>query len=354
MKSTAIVIPSYEPDERLISLINDLIDADIGPIYVVNDGSGNKFDDIFDKIEFPVCETGGKILKHEVNRGKGRALKTAFEYILDNNETVQSIVTADCDGQHSCACIKRIADAGCENRDCLILGVRSFDKGLIPWRSKFGNIITQKVFKYITGTNLSDTQTGLRAIPRNYLPEIVKLKGNRYEFEMEMLVNAVKNLKVIEVPIQTIYDSADNHQTHFNTIKDSFRIYRVLCKTLFKYILSSVSSCLLDLTIFGIMCHLLKHRNPVLYVAFSTAIARVISATYNYAINYKFVFKSRENVITAAFKYISLAIIQMSCSALFVTALVTLCPNDHELVFKVVVDTILFFISYVIQRRFIF
>ena len=141
MNNTAIVIPSYEPDERLIALVYALVRAAIGPIYIVNDGSGDKYDDIFRQVAIPVEETGGKILRHDVNRGKGRALKTAFEYILENDESVETVVTCDCDGQHSSDSIKRVADAGNANKDCLILGARSFDKEGIPWKSKFENSI---------------------------------------------------------------------------------------------------------------------------------------------------------------------------------------------------------------------
>ena len=267
MNNTAIVIPSYEPDERLIALVDALIRAAIGPIYIVNDGSGDKYDDIFRQVAIPVEKTSGKILKHDVNRGKGRALKTAFEYILENDESVETVVTCDCDGQYSCDCIKRIANAGNANTDCLILGARSFDKEGIPWKSRFGNSITKKIFGYITGVHISDTQTGLRAIPRSFLPQLLTLNGNRYEYEMEMLVLAVKNIPVMEVPIETIYDSAKKHQTHFDTFRDSVRIYRILCGTLLRYTFSSLSSCLLDLAIFGVMCHLLRGMAPTLYVA---------------------------------------------------------------------------------------
>ena len=121
-----------------------------------------------------------------------------------------------------------------------------------------------------------------------------------------------------------------------------------------KYLFSSASACLADLVIFGVMCGLLKQKQPMLYITFSTVIARVISAIYNYLINYNIVFKSDENSGKAAIKYFLLAVIQMCCSALLVTGLSRIWPKGMEIIFKVFVDTTLFFISYAIQQRFVF
>ena len=171
MSKVAIVIPSYEPDERLTCLVNDLLNNGLGPIYIVNDGSGSEYDSIFESITEPVKASGGAVLQHEVNRGKGRALKTAFEYILNNDKDVEFVVTADSDGQHTCECIQRVIDASLKNRKCMVLGVRTFDQEDVPWKSRVGNNLTVKVFEYITGVHITDTQTGLRAVPREYLPD---------------------------------------------------------------------------------------------------------------------------------------------------------------------------------------
>ena len=354
MSKVAIIIPAYEPDERLIHLVDDLDNSSLGPIYIVNDGSGRQYDGIFDKLKEVVEEGGGSILQHDTNKGKGRALKTAFEYILKNAKDVQAVVTADSDGQHTCGCINNVIEASLKAPRCLILGVRTFDQDDIPWKSRFGNTLTEKIFKYITGVHITDTQTGLRAIPKDFLEEAINIKGERFEYEMRMLVVAADKMKIIEIPIQTIYDSKDNHQTHFDPLKDSIKIYRVLCERFFKFLFSSLSSCVVDILLFGVLCSLLKQAEPVLYIAYSTVIARVISAVYNYILNYRVVFNSDEKNYKAAVKYFSLAVIQMCCSALFVTGLCRTWPNIPEFIFKIIVDTALFFISYVIQQRLVF
>lgn len=354
MGKIAIVIPAYEPDERLLELLADLDANNMGPVYVVDDGSGFEYQTIFRKAQSIIERRDGVLLTHEKNRGKGRALKTAFDFILKNDKDVVGVVTADSDGQHTCACINRVIDAANANRESVILGVREFDKEGIPWKSRFGNNLTEAIFKYITGVHISDTQTGLRGIPRAYMEELLTLKGERFEFEMRMLLDCVEKRKIVEVPIETIYDSKDNHQTHFNPLKDSVRIYSILGEKFFKYIVSSLSSSILDLILFSILCVWLKDSQPVFYVTIATIVARIFSAAYNYLINYKIVFRSKENIGISAAKYFALAGVLMLCSAALVTGIVKVFPVGLEFVFKLLVDTMLFFVSYAVQQRFVF
>lgn len=355
MEKTAIIIPAYEPDERLISLLKELDAREMGPVILVNDGSvGTAYDKIFHMAKTIVEKRGGCLLEHDVNHGKGRALKTAFSYLLECDADVIAAVTADSDGQHSCECIQKVIDEIQTHKECLVLGVRKFDMEGVPWKSRFGNTLTEKIFKYVTGEHITDTQTGLRGIPRAYMKELLDLKGERFEFEMRMLIDAVGKRKIVEVPIETIYDSEENHQTHFDPFKDSIRIYRILAEKFVTFLISSLSSSVIDIVLFGVFCHFLKHSIPVVYVTVSTVLARSISATYNYLMNYKIVFKSKENVGMSAVKYLILAGVQMACSAFLVTTLVAVFPVGMEVVFKIIVDTLLFFISYKIQQKLVF
>ena len=137
-----IIIPAYEPDERLLELLKDLSESRLGPVIIVDDGSGEQYSDIFTEAENYLKTTGGVLLRHEVNRGKGRALKTAFAHVLDHEPDAIGCVTADSDGQHSPECIARIMEALEENPDKLVLGVRTFDMEGVPWKSRMGNKIT--------------------------------------------------------------------------------------------------------------------------------------------------------------------------------------------------------------------
>ena len=347
-----VVIPAYEPDERLIVLLEGLAEKEIAPVIVVNDGSGTVFDDTFRDVKSIINENG-VLLEHKTNQGKGAALKTAFKYALEHYKQAKGVVTADSDGQHSAECIDKIRKELSNNPDALVLGTRCFDGEDIPWKSRFGNLITIKVFKIATGITVSDTQTGLRGIPRGFMEQLLSAKENRFEFEMRMLIDSKDAWPIIEVPIQTIYDSKENHSTHFDTVKDSARIYRLLLMRFFKYILSSGSSCLIDLALFQLACSFFRTK-IVAYVALSTFIARAVSSLYNYAINYKFVFKSKESVKTSAIKYYGLVIIIMCASAILTSLGVYLIPGIPEIIIKVIVDTVLFFASYFIQKNLIY
>ena len=349
-----IVIPSYEPDERLIALLHDLDAKEMGPVIIVNDGSSEEYDPIFREVESIITKRGGKYISYRPNRGKGRALKTAFSYISENMPDALGCVTADSDGQHTPECINNIIENLKAKPDNLILGVRQFEKKDIPWKSWFGNTLTIKVFSYVAGMKVNDTQSGLRGIPFRFMKELIDCKGERFEYEMQMLLECAGRYDLTEVPIQTIYESKENHQTHFKPIRDSFRIYKILGKKFLKFIFSSLSSFVIDIILFYLFVLLFKDAYPALYVTIATVSARVISAVYNYLINYKFVFKSKASRSTSLTKYALLAIIQMSLSAGIVSLIVFLIPNCWETLVKAIVDTILFLISYSVQQRFVF
>lgn len=352
MKEIPVIIPAYEPDERLMSLLHSLKESSLSPVIIVDDGSGEKYQELFDQAK-EILGNDGTVLSYEMNQGKGYALKTAFRYVLEHYPDAVGCVTADSDGQHTAKAISDVKEALLAHPDDLVMGVRVFNKEDIPWKSWFGNILTIKVFKLATGIYVSDTQTGLRGISLDFMRDCLGIKQNRFEFEMQMLINSTGKYPVYEVPIQTIYESKENHQTHFDPVKDSIRIYKLMLGRFVKYILSSMSSSIIDLVMFQIFCLIFKGR-LLEYVAVSTVLARIISATYNYGMNYKVVFKSNEHAGKAALKYFILAVIQMSLSAILVTGGVKLIPVIPEVVVKMIVDTCLFFASYYIQKRFVF
>ena len=182
-QDVSVVLPSYKPDEKLRGVVCGLIDAGFKDIIVIDDGGGNDYNKYFDEIrDLPEVT----VLVHEVNKGKGRALKTAMEYYISNRSGV-GIVTADGDGQHVPTDIRACAEKMIQNKS-VVLGVRDFSKPEVPPRSKLGNRITSFMFLTSCGLKISDTQTGLRAIPAEYLPVFVDTKGERYEYETNMLL----------------------------------------------------------------------------------------------------------------------------------------------------------------------
>jgi len=350
-----IVIPSLQPDERFPAILKDIKEAGLGPVIVVDDGSGSDYKSFFDEAYELIKDQGGVVLTHEVNKGKGRGLKTAFSYILENLPDAIGCITADSDGQHSVECIKSCMDALEKNPESLVLGVRDFSGEDVPFKSRAGNNITIKVCDFLCGVKVSDTQTGLRGISRAFMKHLLDVPGERFEFETRMLIETRDRCPIVEVPIKTIYDSKENHQTHFNPVKDSIRIYKIFGIYFVKYILSSVTSFVIDIVLFWLFCKLLgNNADAPFYAVTATALARIISATYNYLMNYKFVFTSNKSHKSSAPKYVILAVIQMLLSASIVTGLLFVFKGAPELVVKIPVDLVLFLLSYYVQRKFVY
>lgn len=353
-KTIPYIIPAYEPDEQLLELLKSFGNIS-NPIIIVNDGSGKEYDHIYNACE---KDYNAIVLKHAVNQGKGRALKTAFSYCIENfGDDLFGCVTADSDGQHDLESIKKVENTLLQNNDKLILGVREFtNKELVPFKSRFGNNLTSLVFKLLYKTPISDTQTGLRGIPKAIMLSSLHIDGERFEFETNMLIEYLKSgQKLIEEPINTIYESVTDHKTHFNPITDAIQIYSLFFGDFIGFIISSLSSCILDMLLFSILCFILKGSFEGLgYIPVATVIARIISATYNYLINYKFVFKSHKKQSQTLIKYAILAILQVSLSAFLTTQLCSVFPGLWETLIKVVVDTLLFFMSYLIQKKIIY
>ena len=347
-KQIPLIIPSLEPDEKLPRLLEQLHAAGIRNIVLVDDGSGPAYAHFFEEAQ---QRWGCPVLRHAVNLGKGRALKTAFNYCLNTWPDAPGCVTADSDGQHTPECILKVMKALTERPDALILGCRDFDEKDVPLRSSFGNKCTRFVFKALVGLSITDTQTGLRAIPTSFMKTLMHSGGERFEFESNMLIDTKEaGVPIVEVPIETVYIE-ENKTSHFNPLRDSARIYAVFGKFLF----SSLSSSVVDLALFSLFCMLLNSFvSGTLYITLATVCARVISATYNYLLNYKLVFKSREHHGMAASKYFLLAVVQMACSAGLVSLLYALTGGFSELVIKIFVDVFLFFISFQIQREFVY
>ena len=343
-----VIIPAYEPDEKLIKLIDDLNAKEISSVVVVDDGSdAGKYGGIFSAAK----ERGAIVLRHAVNMGKGRALKTAFNYCLNEFDDLAGVVTADSDGQHSPEDIKKCMDELISFPDALVLGVRNFDGEGIPARSVFGNKTTSKVMKFLTGLSVSDTQTGLRGISPDFMRTLLTEKGERFEFETNMLMDTRElGISIREVPIRTIY-LEENRSSHFNPLKDSLRIYAIF----FKFVFSSLSSSVVDIVLFGLFCALLKDvKAAVGYIMLSTILARVISAVYNFLINYKVVFKGRGKKTVAAVRYFALAVCIMLLSGTLVSFFHGLAPFLPEVAVKIPVDTLLFLLSFFVQREIVY
>lgn len=340
MEKQLIVVPAYKPTDILVDFCKEL-GKYFQQIVVVDDGSGEKYESIFNEVEnIDFCT----VLRHYTNMGKGRALKTAFNYCLSlGNKAVFGVITVDADGQH---CIEDILNVSkiMNETEGLVLGSRSFEDKKIPFRSRFGNKISCKVYNWLCGINISDTQTGLRGLPFRFLEKACCTCGERYEYETNMLLDAKEyGLDFIEVSIKAIYEKG-NPTSHFNPLVDSLKIYTVL----FKYSISSLISVLVDYA-----AYIMLIGGGGTNVLQATYIARASSALINFSINRKKVFKSNDNLLRQLIRYIILAVFSATISGILVLYISSLL-RISSIYIKIVIETILYFWNYYIQRIFVF
>ena len=346
--SVTILIPAYNPDGKLVRLVKAL-QGRFGRIVVVNDGS-TVGAEVFDGVR----AMGIPVVVHEKNRGKGAALKTGFGWVCANAPECQTVVTADADGQHTPDDIAAVAKESLAHPDALTLGVRAFS-GPVPFRSRFGNWWTRQFFFLMTGLRIRDTQTGLRGIPAALIPRMLTLEGDRYEYEMRMLADAKNHAAPpVQVPIETVYIE-ENASSHFNPLRDSIRIYGALLK----FCISSVAAFIIDNTVFTVVLFLMMRLTDwkrATGILVATLAARAISATANYIFNRTLVFHSNASRGRSFAKY-WLLVAGIMAAGYALTAGASRLFNAFGFtitLIKIAIETMLFFISYNIQKRWVF
>ena len=313
LKKISVVLPSLDPDEKLIAVVDGLLEHGFADIILVNDGSKPENLHWFEQAAQHSQVT---LLHHEVNKGKGAALKTAFTWFLENRPEQPGVVTVDGDNQHhpedTRACALHMAE-----HELLTLGVRDFSLPHVPARSRTGNKTTSMVFKIFCGMEISDTQTGLRAIPRKDLPTLNAVKGDRFEYETNMLLALKENdIPFDEVKLRTVYIE-ENKSSHFRVIRDSWRIYKLILGHFFKYTFSALLSSVLEI---ALVWALTAMFNSLLagfaLTAVVTVSARILSSIVNFYMNKKLVFRSKVSTGKAMVRYWILAAGQMAAQFL--------------------------------------
>ena len=350
IEKVAVVIPVYNPEPALGGLCADLSQR-FKTVVVVDDGSVENTES-FSKLPSRVI-----LLRHEKNMGKGAAIKTALRY-LDSAADAESAVFADGDGQHLVKDIEAVARKAVSTNN-VVFGVRNFNRPGIPFRSRLGNLCTSFLVHMLKGIKICDTQTGLRAVPRRLFASLAKESGDRYEFEMKMFDFLKRKGEAIEqVGISTVYLDS-NRASHFNPIADSFRVYNVLFGGMFlKFCGSSLTSFALDNFIFTGILLLLQGFGFKREYNILTALvaARFVSATFNYFCNFKFVFKSGGRMAVSYARYWELVFLIAGLSYAGTSSLSAIAEAAGCTItaIKVSVETVLFALSYKLQRNWVF
>lgn len=362
-KHTAVVIPAYKPDDRLPPYVEALKEAGIGRIVIVDDGSGKEYQPLFGRIQ---QDDAVHIISYEPNAGKGVALKRGMAYVQEECPEQLYILTADSDGQHTVKDVLRMAESMAENSEGLLLGSRDFSQPDVPFKSRNGNRITSTVFKLLYGIWVSDTQTGLRGFGRELLPMMIAVKGDRYEYEMNVLIEcAHKRLPMRPLTIQTVYEN-NNEGSHFRAVRDSARIYSVILAGFIRFIGASLMSFVVDYLLYLLFNNVLRAVMPgmeaqfrflfiqfIPRIAMATVAARVLSGVFNYCMNRRFVFNDQSSAQKSFPRYLAVFFLNMILSA-GLTSTMHLWLGWSDNIAKIPVDIMLFFLSYSLQQRWVF
>jgi len=358
LSKVSVVLPSLDPDEKLHLVIDGLLEYGFSDIILVNDGSKPENLHYFEE-EAAAHPDVIHLLHHEVNKGKGAALKNAFNWFLQNRPEGAGIVTVDGDNQHhpadTRACAEHMMETG-----RITLGCRDFNQADVPARSSFGNKTTSAIFKIFVGMTISDTQTGLRAISRDDLAYIATIPGDRFEYETNMLLGMKQQgLPFDEVKIRTVYIE-ENKSSHFHPIRDSWRIYKLILRHFFKYTLSSLTSAVVDTAAYTLLTVLLRSfLKDFALTAVAGVGARVISSLLNFFMNKKLVFQSNVSTGKAMLRYYMLAVPQMAAQVLLTQGVYALLgipdtATGLRTLLYAVVMTVLYVLSFMIQQRWVF
>ena len=332
-----VIIPAYKPDSHLPELVLRFLDPDSTAVIVVDDGSGPECEGIFSSLP-----AGAVLLRHEVNRGKGAAMKTAMAHILSSMPDIDRAVTVDADGQHLPEDVNKVLKKLDANPNALVLGSRAFD-GDVPLRSRFGNTVTRWVFSVASGVKVRDTQTGLRAFSRANMEKFLQIPGDRYEYEINQLLEASRaGIPIVEETIRTVYLDQENSSSHFNVWRDSFRIY--MC--IIKFAAASLIGYLVDIVCGAIF-------RCFMGTVAANILARCISAPVNFFLNRNVTFKGNETLLRSALKYALLALTVLAVNTLLMWLLVDVL-GWAWLISKILVELTLFFCNFAVQGRVVF
>lgn len=333
-----ILIPAYQPPDSLLTLVENIASIDSFRFVIVNDGSSETKNTLFDHLSM---RSDTIVIPHSVNQGKGQALKTGINHILVEYPKATGIVTVDADGQHLPTDVAKVAQALSNQPHNLCLGVRHF-KGVVPLRSRVGNALTKALFRLCSGKSIMDTQTGLRGLPIDFARQILSVDANGYEFEFKSLFEACgQERPIVQVVIETVYDKG-NPTSHFNPFLDSLKIYFVFIR----FISSSLMVSFIDMVTFAIAFYTSGQ------LLGSMIAGRICAGLSQFFLSKHFVFNSKQNLTIELIKYIGLVALLLAVSYNIIE--MATANGFSTYLSKIIVDTLLFFTSFALQRVFVF
>ena len=354
--SVPLVIPALNPDNRIHTFIRSLREFGFDTIIVVGDGS----DELHKDGVFRELNEQGEVVLLRNYHGKGVALKDGLSYVNEHFPDCIGVVTADYDGRQSAASVRDVAAKLLEGEK-FVLGTRDIAGSNISKKMRRGYKLVEWTFRILYSKKIKDIQTGLRGISKELLARFIEIKGNRYEYEPRMIVEAVReDIPICEVEVGAInpIDAGDETieiSDNYHPFSDSIKIALSLFLYFIKYAVTSISATAIDFALFYILSsYVFNNMELGICVFLSTVLARAVSSTISFMVNRKLVFKADGRIaVRNVLLYYALVTVIMLSSAELVTLFVRLLGGGKTFT-KLFVDLILFFVSYQIQNRVIF
>jgi glycosyltransferase involved in cell wall biosynthesis len=218
-----ILIPAYNAQETLGSVLKKIEPLKMDTI-VVNDGSS-------DETKRVASESGAQLLEHPLNLGKGAALRTGFQYILQKG--YQVVITLDADGQHDPSEIPSLLKIFQSVNPDILIASRSAEFGKMTFLRRFWNRLGVKAVARLCHSDITDSQSGFRLI-RTEVLKTVDLSTSRFETELELLIKACKKgFGVLSVPIKTQKVDGTG-SSHFRPVIDTWLVCKIFLRNLFE------------------------------------------------------------------------------------------------------------------------
>ncbi len=209
---TFVIIPAHNEERHIAQVINETNKFSEN-IVVVDDGSS-------DRTLSEAEKTGATVLKHEINLGKGAALRTGAEYAIKKG--AEAAVFIDSDGQHSPSDIPRLLKA-LEGAD-VVFTYRNLKSEHMPLTKKIGNLALNTLLKLLFGIKIIDTQCGFKAITSKAY-RTLRLISSDYNIESEIAAKTGKyGLRFIQIPIETVYSDRYKGTTPLDGVNIAMRM----------------------------------------------------------------------------------------------------------------------------------
>jgi glycosyltransferase involved in cell wall biosynthesis len=216
-----ILIPAYNAQQTLGLVLKEVGLLGIDTI-IVDDGST-------DETRKVASECRVLVLEHPHNLGKGAALRTGFQYILQKEYGI--VITLDADGQHNPSEIPFLLKVFQGIKPDILIGSRGHEFGQMPFLRRFWNRLGAKAVARLCHADITDSQSGFRLIRTEILRKI-DLTTSRFETELELLIKACKiGFSVLSLPIKSQKIDGTG-SSHFRPVADTWAVCKLFLQSL--------------------------------------------------------------------------------------------------------------------------